>query len=76
MKTVERSITLARIFNLREGFSRRDDGLPKRFSSSPADSSLKGVGVDPEKLAAAQEIYYQMLGGMNPASPFTGGSWS
>jgi aldehyde:ferredoxin oxidoreductase len=23
---------------------------------------LKGVGVDPEKLAAAQKIYYQMLG--------------
>ncbi len=62
MKTVERGMTLARIFNLREGFSGRDDRLPKRFTSSPADSSLKGVGVDPEKLAAAQKIYYQMLG--------------
>ena len=62
MKTVERGMTLARIFNLREGFSSRDDRLPKRFTSSPADSSLKGVGVDPEKLAAAQKIYYQMLG--------------
>jgi aldehyde:ferredoxin oxidoreductase len=62
MKTAERGMTLARIFNLREGFSGRDDRLPKRFTSSPADSSLKGVGVDPEKLAAAQKIYYQMLG--------------
>ena len=62
MKTAERGMTLARIFNLREGFSSRDDRLPKRFTSSPADSSLKGVGVDPEKLAAAQKIYYQMLG--------------
>jgi aldehyde:ferredoxin oxidoreductase len=62
MKTVERGITLARIFNLREGFSRKDDTLPRRFASSPADSTLKGVGVDPEKLSAAQKLYYQMLG--------------
>ena len=62
MKTVERGMTLARIFNLREGFSRRDDSLPRRFASSPADSTLKGVGVDPEKLSEAQKLYYQMLG--------------
>ncbi len=62
MKTAERGITLARIFNLREGFSRGDDVLPKRFVASPPDSNLKGIGVDPEKLAAAQKIYYQMLG--------------
>ncbi|KPK92776.1 MAG: hypothetical protein AMJ94_04390 [Deltaproteobacteria bacterium SM23_61] len=62
MKTVERAMTLARIFNLREGFSRRDDTLPRRFASSPTDSTLKGVGVDPEKLASAQKVYYQMLG--------------
>jgi aldehyde:ferredoxin oxidoreductase len=62
MKTVERGMTLARIFNLREGFSQRDDTLPRRFASSPADSPLKGLGVDPEKLSAAQKLYYQMLG--------------
>lgn len=62
MKTAERGITLARIFNLREGFSCRDDILPRRFASSSPDSNLKGIGVDPEKLAAAQKIYYQMLG--------------
>jgi len=62
MKTVERGMTLARIFNLREGFSSGDDTLPRRFASSPADSNLKGVGVDPEKLSAAQKVYYQMLG--------------
>ena len=62
MKTVERGMTLARIFNLREGFSTRDDTLPRRFASSPADSNLKGVGVDPEKLSSAQKVYYQMMG--------------
>jgi aldehyde:ferredoxin oxidoreductase len=34
MKTVERGMTLARIFNLRDGFSSRDDILPERFTSS------------------------------------------
>ncbi len=62
MKTAERSITLARIFNLREGFTSRDDTLPRRFASSPADSNLKGVSVDPEKLSSAQKVYYQMMG--------------
>jgi aldehyde:ferredoxin oxidoreductase len=62
MKTVERGMTLARIFNIREGFSSRDDTLPRRFASSPLDSNLKGVGVDPEKFSAAQKLYYQMLG--------------
>lgn len=72
MKTVERGITLARIFNLREGFSYRDDVLPQRFASSPPDSNLKGIGVDPDKLAAAQKIYYQMLGWNESGIPTIG----
>ena len=62
MKTVERGITLARIFNLREGFTSRDDTLPERFHSSPEDSPLKGIGVNPQELSEAQKVYYQMLG--------------
>jgi len=62
MKTVERGITLARILNTREGFSTADDKLPHRFASSPSDGPLKGVSCDPEKLAEAQRVYYQMLG--------------
>ncbi len=62
MKTTERGITLSRIFNLREGLSAGDDTLPARFHSPPADGPLKGVAVDPELLAEAQTLYYQMLG--------------
>lgn len=62
MKTVERTLALARIFNLREGFSARDDVLPPRLASSAADHPLKGLGVDMKQLAEAQKIYYQMLG--------------
>jgi aldehyde:ferredoxin oxidoreductase len=62
MKTAERGMTLTRIFNLREGITAKDDVLPKRFLSPPAEGPLKSTAVDPENLAAAQKIYYQMLG--------------
>ena len=62
MKTVERGATLARIFNLREGFSRADDILPQRFFSPPSDGPLTDSGIDGKAFNAAREIYYQMMG--------------
>ena len=35
MKAAERGITMMRIFNLREGFTREDDKLPNRFYNPP-----------------------------------------
>jgi aldehyde:ferredoxin oxidoreductase len=61
-KVVERGMSLARIFNLREGFSRSDDTLPRRFSTSPAEGPLSDVTVDPVKLEQAQQEYFRMLG--------------
>jgi len=69
MKTAERGITLARIFNIREGLSAKDDKLPVRFTTSTADGPLKGVYVDPEKLTEAQKLYYQMLGWDESGTP-------
>ncbi len=62
MKTVERGMTLGRIFNLREGFSAKDDRLPERFYTSPSEGPMKEIRIDPQKLAEAQKAYYQMLG--------------
>lgn len=62
MKTVERGLTLAKVFNVREGFTRADDTLPKKMAVSQTWGNLKGVIVEPSKLAEAQELYYQMLG--------------
>jgi aldehyde:ferredoxin oxidoreductase len=62
MKTVERGITLAKIFNVREGFTLADDLLPPRFSASQRGGNLKGVTVDPDQLSEAQKLYFQMLG--------------
>lgn len=60
MQVVERGITLSRIFNLREGFSEKDDALPKRFTETPTDGPLKGL--DPGMLAKARKTYYRMMG--------------
>jgi aldehyde:ferredoxin oxidoreductase len=55
-------MTLARIFNLREGISAKDDKLPRRFLDSPSEGPLKEVSIDSAKLEMAQRDYYQMLG--------------
>jgi aldehyde:ferredoxin oxidoreductase len=60
MQVVERGVTLARIFNIREGFSEKDDALPKRFADTPSDGPLKGI--NPEAFGEARKTYYQMMG--------------
>jgi aldehyde:ferredoxin oxidoreductase len=62
MKAVERGVTLMRIFNLREGFTRKDDRLPERFHESPQTGPLKDVKIDPDAHREAVEIYYQLMG--------------
>ncbi|MEW6262696.1 MAG: aldehyde ferredoxin oxidoreductase family protein [Thermodesulfobacteriota bacterium] len=62
MKTAERAQTLAKVFNLREGFTERDDVLPKRFQRGHTRGNLAAVILDPERLVEARSLYYQMLG--------------
>lgn len=62
MKTVERGTTLARIFNLREGFSLSNDTIPQRFFTSPLDGPLQNISIDINAHTEARELYYQMLG--------------
>jgi len=62
MKAVERGITLMRIFNLREGFTRDDDRLPERFNHVLHEGPLKDVRIDPQAHQEAIETYYQLLG--------------
>jgi aldehyde:ferredoxin oxidoreductase len=62
MKAAERGITLAKIFNLREGFTAADDVLPMRMAASQRGGNLEGVVVEPERLEEAQKLYYHMLG--------------
>jgi aldehyde:ferredoxin oxidoreductase len=62
MKAVERGVTLMRIFNLREGFTREDDRLPERFHEAPQAGPLKDVKIDPDAHREAVEVYYQLMG--------------
>lgn len=72
MKTVERGITLSRIFNLREGFTIEDDTLPKRFNTSADSGPLKDIKIDKAEHEDAREIYYQMLGWNEKGIPTRG----
>lgn len=66
MKLGERRINMLRAFNTREGFNRKDDCLPEKFFVA-----LKGTGptadvaVDKEKLEAAIDQYYELMGWTN-----------
>lgn len=59
-QVVDRGVALARIFNIREGFSEKDDLLPKRFADSPSDGPLKGL--DPGRLVEGRKSYYRAMG--------------
>jgi aldehyde:ferredoxin oxidoreductase len=62
MKVVERGNTLTRIFNLREGFTEKDDWLPPRFFRPKASGALNKTSVDDKKLQKAKLTYYDMMG--------------
>jgi aldehyde:ferredoxin oxidoreductase len=59
--TARRGLTLARLFNHREGFTRADDHLPKRFS----DPLPKHAGLTEEQQAKVVTEYY-VEQGWNP----------
>jgi len=62
MQLGERTTTLARLFNSREGFTRRDDRLPDRLFEPLETGRLTGVKLDREKFEKALDYYYEMMG--------------
>ena len=62
MKVGERCITMARAFNIREGMTRADDYLPKRFFTPFDSGPLEGVAIKEEELNQARDTYYGMVG--------------
>jgi len=60
-KTGERVVNLSRAFNMRDGFSRADDTLPKRLLEEPMpDGPAKGHRV--EQLDELLDYYYEARG--------------
>ena len=62
LKVGERHSAMARIFNLREGFSSKDDDLPQRLFEPLEGGALKGRRIDPQEFKKALKTYYQMMG--------------
>jgi aldehyde:ferredoxin oxidoreductase len=63
MKVGERLTNIKRLFNLREGLTRKDDMLPKRILSEPIpDGPSKGHYIKPEEAEMMLGDYYRARG--------------
>jgi aldehyde:ferredoxin oxidoreductase len=62
MKAGERCVTMARAFNMREGWTRADDVLPARMAEPHVSKTINEKPVMPEALDAAITTYYSMMG--------------
>jgi aldehyde:ferredoxin oxidoreductase len=59
----ERSWNLTRLFNVREGFTRKDDTLPERlFTQASTRGPSKGQVVDRDSFEKMLDEYYQVVG--------------
>ena len=58
----ERALTLARVFNAREGFGPEDDRLAERSYEPTTSGPLADGGIDRDKLRKAVHLYYGMMG--------------
>jgi len=62
-KTGERIVTLTRMFNVREGFTRKEDILPPRFFKEPLENGpAKGQVVTREGFEKLLDEYYKLRG--------------
>ncbi len=62
LKVGERAMTLARVFNMREGLTAQDDQLCPRSYSPTQGGALADGGIDMEELRQALYTYYGMMG--------------
>ncbi|MFW9880759.1 MAG: aldehyde ferredoxin oxidoreductase C-terminal domain-containing protein, partial [Candidatus Thorarchaeota archaeon] len=65
MNVGERIYTLERLFNIREGFTRKDDNLPKRYFEEPTPIGLprvKGLKIDKDKFEKMLDEHYNLHG--------------
>jgi aldehyde:ferredoxin oxidoreductase len=58
----ERATNLARLFNVREGFTRREDTLPERLFQPLENGTLAGTAISREEFALAMTALYELKG--------------
>jgi len=61
-KVGERTLCLERCFNVREGFDRKDDTLPKRMRTEPLKNAGPATGQVYKNLDGLLDEYYDVLG--------------
>jgi len=61
MKVGERAVTLAQVFNIREGFTSKDDNMPPRFFTGHTSGPLEGIALEQANFQKAKDRYYNML---------------
>jgi aldehyde:ferredoxin oxidoreductase len=62
LKVGERACTMARMFNIREGFTKEDDVMPKRLFKPFSSGPLEGVAIKEEEFNQAIKYYYEFMG--------------
>jgi aldehyde:ferredoxin oxidoreductase len=61
IRTSERILTAARLFNVSQGLGANDDRLPPRFFEDKTEGPFV-AGLDPEKMDRAKRYYYTLMG--------------
>ncbi|MEW5932876.1 MAG: aldehyde ferredoxin oxidoreductase family protein [Bacillota bacterium] len=62
LKVGERVATLARLFNIKQGWTCDEDDLHPRFYEPFAEGPLRGISVPRDELLRARRLYYGMMG--------------
>ena len=69
LRAAERMLTMARMFNVRQGLTDEDDKLPSRFFSPTTKGALSDTSLDPDQLDTAKQYYYNLMGWDNKGVP-------
>jgi len=62
LKVAERGVTMARVFNMREGLGRKDDVLLPRMRMPFVTETINEKPIDPEVLDENLSTFYGMMG--------------
>jgi aldehyde:ferredoxin oxidoreductase len=71
MKLGERVCTMARVYNIREGFGAKDDVVPKRLREGFSSGPLEGVSIDKDVFQQGIKYYYESMGWSEAGIPTT-----
>jgi len=62
LRVAERTLTMCRLFNVRQGLTADDDRLPSRYFEPTRDGATADKSLDPEEMERAKRYYYSLMG--------------